>query len=244
MLSEILSGYKNKITNFDQHTREGLILLTCIFLLAIFNTFISNYINIYWLFLIILDLFFYSIVFLIKFSFQLSDYFSLGTNSIYTTNSLVLRLSRTLIYALIIQIFLYQRIFTFYNLFLGLFISISFFYVYYAIYLELCEKNNRTTTLTRLKPILKGLTVLSALIFLGLLMRFYNMYSIFNWDEGWYADISARILQTHQWFIPLYFDTYNHTLDLFDKPPLLFIIGALEISVFGYRCLNIDTSCW
>ncbi|MHA2364798.1 MAG: ArnT family glycosyltransferase [Candidatus Hodarchaeales archaeon] len=91
--------------------------------------------------------------------------------------------------------------------------------------------------------------IVVAIGLLGILARMYNIYGISTWDEGWYSDISYRMLQGEEWRYPLYFvDTgrnssillnTNDTIKLFDKPPLLFWLGAIGIQLFGYSSLAI-----
>ncbi|MFX1252107.1 MAG: ArnT family glycosyltransferase [Promethearchaeota archaeon] len=74
------------------------------------------------------------------------------------------------------------------------------------------------------------------IMFIGIFLRLFNPHSINMWDEGWFADISARMLSGGNFLLPLYKEF--GTIKLFDKPPFIFWCGALAMAVFGYSSLG------
>lgn len=241
-MSEIISDYKNKITNLNQRTKEGLSLFLFVIALDLFYFVFKLYISNHWLDLIILDFLLTSFIFILNIRYQFNNYVSIGVESAFSTNSMLMRLFRITIYGIIVQIVFIKRVFSFFNLFLIVFSLLIITYVFYSKYKEICLIEEKDPRFIQFESTLKLLTVVFFLSFLGILLRLYYPSSIINWDEGWYADITARMFQTHNWFIPLYFDDFNHTLALFDKPPLMFILGSIGVQLFGYSSIALKWS--
>ncbi|MFX0064039.1 MAG: ArnT family glycosyltransferase [Candidatus Hermodarchaeota archaeon] len=74
------------------------------------------------------------------------------------------------------------------------------------------------------------------IMFVGIFLRLFNPHSINMWDEGWFTDITARMLSEGNFLLPLYKEF--GTIKLFDKPPFIFWCGALVMAVFGFSSLG------
>ncbi|MHA2494692.1 MAG: ArnT family glycosyltransferase [Candidatus Hodarchaeales archaeon] len=74
---------------------------------------------------------------------------------------------------------------------------------------------------------------------LSFFLKLWETSSIRMWDEGWYADIAARMAGTMDnggdWAYPIYMEF--GVLRVFDKPPLLFWVTGLLINLLGRSTL-------
>ncbi len=95
------------------------------------------------------------------------------------------------------------------------------------------------TTLTKIWDHLLSLRFVLLVFTLSFFLKLWSTTSIRMWDEGWYADISARMANTMEnggdWAYPVYME-FN-TLKMFDKPPLLFWVTGLLIILLGRTTL-------
>ncbi|MFW9917504.1 MAG: ArnT family glycosyltransferase, partial [Candidatus Thorarchaeota archaeon] len=74
---------------------------------------------------------------------------------------------------------------------------------------------------------------------LSFFMKIWQTSSIRQWDEGWYADIAARMAGTMEnggdWAYPIYREF--GVLRMFDKPPLIFWVTGFLINLLGRSTL-------
>ena len=238
-ISGKFNNYLSKIMNLQPDLKEGIVSFSIGILGLLFLPFFEYYLNGYWLDAIILDFIAYSFLLIGKFSYRINRYWSIGEGSIFTTNSLLMKLARICLYGFLIQVFIFNRFISFFNIMMVLFFALFLGYVSFNKYMELNTSAPFQKFYVKYENVAKLLLIVSCLAILGIMMKLYNIYSIGGWDEGWYADITYRMFQTQNWFMPLYFDDFSQSLKLFDKPPLMFILGSLGIAVFGYTTLAV-----
>lgn len=241
-LNKTIQTYKERIENLERDIKEGAVLFGIGFAILISISFLSRYINYFWIYAITIDFIVYSFILIGKFPYRFNKYLSIGIESAFTTTSLLLRLTRALLYGVVIQIILFNRLFTFFNITITAIILFFVAYILLDFYIQFRESSELSQFLVKYSPYLKILILALALAFLGIMMRLYTLYSISNWDEGWYADVTLHMFQSQNWFVPLYYDDATRSFELFDKPPLMFILGSLGIGLFGYTTLAVKWS--
>lgn len=231
--------YLEKFSKLDWDLKEGLACFTIAILLFLFSGFWTYFIDILWLLAITADFLIYGFLLIGKFSYSFNEYLSIGKNSVFTTNSLLLRVSRIFLYGVLINVILYNQMFIFFNVMLSIFILFFLAVVSFNILTEVNEYHPIIKFYVRHENIIKILIIVSALAILGIMMRLYNIYSIGAWDEGWYASVTTNMFKSQNWLRPLYFDDNSGSFLLFDKPPLMFILGSVGIALFGYTSLAV-----
>ena len=234
-MSDILNEkILNKFLKMEVDLREGLFCFTIALVLSFFSILWTNFINYYWLILIAGDFLVYSFILIGKFSNTFNRYLSIGKSSVFTTNSIFLRLSRIFLYSVIVQAIFFQTVFTFLNIMFAIFVVFFFGVVAFNLFTDQNEHSPINKFYIRHHAIIKLALIVSTLAMLGLMMRLYTIYSIGGWDEGWYASVTSHMFQTGNWLQPLYFDDSTGQFLLFDKPPLMFILGSIGNALFGY----------
>ncbi len=231
--------YLEKISKMEWDLKEGFVCFILALILFLFSGFWTNFIDVYWLVAIAGDFLIYSFILIGKFSFSFTQNLSIGKKSLFTTNSLLLRLARIFIYGVALNVIFYNTTFSFFNIMLSLFTIFFLSVVTFSIFTESNEHHPINKFYLRHENSIKLLIVISSLATLGIMMKLYNIYSIGGWDEGWYADITMHMFQNQNWFQPLYFDDSSGQFLLFDKPPLMFILGSIGILLFNYTTLAI-----
>ncbi len=229
----------DKITSMDVDLREGLICFSIALVFILFSGFWASFIAIYWLLLIAVDFLVYGFILIGRYSYRLNKYLSIGIGSVFTTNSLILRLTRILFYGVLTQVIFYQRIWTFFNEMLVIFVIFFLIFVGFNLLNEADEKNKFAIFYQQHENTIRILIIFASIAILGIMMKLYKIYSIGTWDEGWFANITTNMFQKQNWLQPLYYDDSTGNLLLFDKPPLMFILGSIGIALFGYTSIAI-----
>lgn len=96
-----------------------------------------------------------------------------------------------------------------------------------------------STAGSRIRDNLMSIRFAILVFLLSLFMKLWETNSIRMWDEGWYADIAARMADTMEnggdWAFPVYMEF--GLLRMFDKPPLIFWVTGFLIIIFGRSTL-------
>ncbi|MHA2233328.1 MAG: ArnT family glycosyltransferase, partial [Candidatus Hodarchaeales archaeon] len=92
---------------------------------------------------------------------------------------------------------------------------------------------------SRIRDNLMSLRFAILVFLLSFFMKLWETNSIRMWDEGWYADIAARMADTMEnggdWAFPVYMEF--GLLRMFDKPPLIFWVTGFLIIILGRSTL-------
>ena len=164
---------------------------------------------------------------------KLPKFFQINTKTYFSHYSLLYRFCRLLGYSLFTGFFTFGLTNSDFILIMSmLFLCILIYTIIASIY-QLDPTKNFFEWYRRHHLLVYTLVAIIAISLLGVLARLYHVYGIGTWDEGWYADISARMAHQGNWLLPLYYEDSTNQILLFDKPPFLFWLGAIAIQIFG-----------
>lgn len=226
--------------NIPERYRPSVLLLLLGFSFVLPSTLIAHYVPFLWPIMVGVDFFFTAFLSLAGYQYRFTSLISVGTRSFLSPVSLAYRLGRALLYLLLLKAFLTsEEVFDFFFLFTSVSIAMLVLFSVLTVYFEENPNHPLRLTIAANTDLIKlGLLIL-AIGMLGIMMRLYDIYGISTWDEGWFSDISMRMFQTENWGYPLYLEDSRGQIKLFDKPPLMFWLGAIGIQLFGYSSLAV-----
>lgn len=234
----ILAFFNEMIIKFkglDSKIQEGIVLLLIALSISLPLSFWSKYFSETWLFIIGLEFYVYAFLYINKIElfppYFDKKYFSIGSKSNFTDSSLFLRAGRILFYLLILS---GSSSSNFFINFIAITIIAFWIYGFLLVYYEHNPKKGIWIYFRKYKGLINATLVVASLAVLGTLLRLYNVYDMGTWDEGWFSNITYYMYQSQNWLEPTYYQDFSGALKLFDKPPLLFILGSVGIELFGY----------